>query len=197
MELYKENYYYVLRPFNYDFEEQANFLNIILEDDEVVLFGYKLYDFDITKLDELIDENLKRIYESMIDMIDSTMPPEDEEEENNGKADFLNRKAVFLNEEWILEHTPKMRNEPLTTWIKPETKEEFIRALKITTMEHEFMCVFIKQNHDFNTYRIGIKLVEGVESNELIFVENKNCTFLNEVLPKLKKIYKNIEIKKE
>jgi len=85
----------------------------------------------------------------------------------------------------------------LTTWIKPETKEEFIRALKITTIEHEFMCVFIKENHDFNTYRIGIKLVEGDESNELIFVENKNGTFLNEVLPKLKKIYKSIEIKGE
>ncbi|WP_088069999.1 hypothetical protein [Gottfriedia luciferensis] len=195
-EIYKKDYYYVLRPFNYDFEEQVDFLQNILENDEVVLFGYKLYDFDLSNSDELLDENLKRYYESMIDLIDTTISSE-ELKEKNDKADFLNGKAEFLNEEWILDHTPKMRNEPLTTWVKPETKEEFIRALKITTIDHEFMCVFIKENHDFNTYRIGIKLVEGDESNELIIVENKNGTFLNDVLPRLKKIYKNIEIKEE
>ncbi|MGG2026128.1 hypothetical protein AB1282_10540 [Gottfriedia sp. S16(2024)] len=196
MELYKKDYYYVLSPFNYDLEEQADFLQSILEDDEVVLFGYKLYDFDISKLDELLDENLKRIYESMIDMIDTTITSE-ELKEKNDNADFLNRRAVFLNEEWVMDHTPKMRNEPLTTWIKPQTREEFIRALKITTIDHEFMCILIKENHDFNTYRVGIKLVEGEESNELILVENKNGTILNEILPKFKKIYKNIEIKRE
>jgi hypothetical protein len=55
------------------------------------------------------------------------------------------------------------------------------------------MCVLINNERDFNTYRLGIKLVEGDENNELIFTENKKGTFANDVLPRLRRLFPNIE----
>jgi hypothetical protein len=68
-----------------------------------------------------------------------------------------------------------------------------IKILKMTTIDHQFMCILINNERDFNTYRIGIKLVEGDENNELIFIENKKDTFANDALPRLKRLPPIIE----
>jgi hypothetical protein len=67
--LYKRNGYYVLGPINFGFGEEADLLDGILMEGEFVLFGFKLYDFDISKLDELLDENLKKTYESLLNQV--------------------------------------------------------------------------------------------------------------------------------
>jgi hypothetical protein len=192
--LNKKNDYFILEPFNFGFNEEADLLEGILMEDEFVLFGFKFYDFDINKLDELLDEDLKKGYEALLEsgFIDTRVPPEEEREQRE-LEEFISKRTTFTNNEWIMEYIPKLRNEPMTTWIRPESREEMIKILKMTTIDYQFMCVLIKNDQEFNTYRIGIKLVEGEENNELIFIENKKGTFIKDVLPRLKRLYPNIE----
>jgi hypothetical protein len=193
--LNKKNNYYILEPFNFEFVEEADLLEGILMEDEFVLFGFKFYDFDINKLDELLDEDLKKGYKAALEsgVFDTTVSPEEERAQKE-LEEFISKRTTFTNNEWMMKHTSKIRNEPMTTWIRPESREEMIKILKMTTIDYQFMCVLINNDQDFNTYRIGIKLVEGDENNELIFIENKKDTFLKDVLPRLKRIYPNIEL---
>jgi hypothetical protein len=194
--LKKWNDYYILEPFNYGNDEVADLFEGIIMEDEFILFGFKFYDFDINKLDELLDENLKMTYESLLEsgLVDTTVSTE-EESLLRQKDEFIAKRTIFTNSEWLIKYVPKLRREPMTTWIRPGSREEMIKLLKITTIDHQFMCVLINNDRDFKTYRIGIKLVEGEENNELIFIENKKGTFVNDVLPRLKRLFTNIEHK--
>jgi hypothetical protein len=192
--LKKWNDYYILEPFNFGFDEAADLIEGILMEEEFVVFGFKLYDFDISKLNELLDENLKKTYESLIEsgLVDTTVSTE-EEITLRKKEEFIAKRTVFTNNEWLMKYVHKLRREPMTTWIRPGSREEVIEILKMTTIDNQFMCVLINNEQDFNTYRLGIKLIEGEENNELIFIENKKDTFLKDVLPRLKMLYPNIE----
>lgn len=194
MYLKKWDDYYSLEPFNFGFVEEADLIEGILMEDEFVLFGFKFYDFDISKLDELLDEDLKRTYESLLELglVDITVSTE-EESTKREVEEFISKRTVFTNNEWLMKYVPKLRKEPMTTWIRPGTREEMIKILKMTTIDNQFMCVLINNERDFNTYRIGIKLVEGDENNELIFIEKKKDTFANDVLPRLRRLFPNIE----
>jgi hypothetical protein len=187
--------YYILEPFNFGFDEAADLFEGILMEDEFVLFGFKFYDFDINKLDELLDGNLKKTYESLLEtgLVDTTISTEEEESTLRQKEEFFAKRKVFTNNEWLMKYVPKLRREPKTTWIRPGSREEMIKILKMTTIDHQFMCVLINNERDFNTYRLGIKLVEGDENNEQIFTENKKGTFENDVLPRLRRLFPNIE----